>query len=585
MSAVTYTFKLSRRVARLRAPIIAALVLTLIGCDNTESFSPDAATPPETQPTFASASFAGGIPIGIAAQPTSEFGERYNGALRNIWPQALLEELAAIKSRGGRVVLMFAGNPTHYQDAGGHFSLEMWKERVDRFKGVNFGSYVSDGTIVAHYLIDEPQDPVNWNGRPLSGATVEEMAKYSKQLWPDMATVVRAEPGQLSGTVSFRYLDAAWAQYVTRKGSAEEYVRRHVADAQERGLGLIVGLNILKGGNNGSQLSAGQVEEYGSALLSSTYPCAFISWKYSASYLESASMKSAMDALRRKAESRSQRSCRGSDQEPPSQPSPTPPPPPAADPLPFGLSHAPIEEYSTRWTGALYAAEPASLVSRLERAESAGMKIVVMLAGAAQSRNSDGTFSLSRWKAQVDRYRSLKLGPHISSKTLYLHQLAEQPACASCWGGKAISWATIEEMARYSKSIWPTLPTTVRVAPSILAQASFRWTHLDAGWAQYNTRKGDLKAFLATEGARARQEGLGLVAGFNVLDGAGLNTAPMTPTQVREFGTILAKEPSVCALVGWKHDPAYLSQPGMREAFDAVAARAKRRSPAPCVVN
>jgi hypothetical protein len=311
MSAVTYTFKLSRRVARLRAPILAALVLALIGCDNTESFSPDAGTPPETHATFASASFAGGIPIGIAAQPTSEFGERYNGALRNIWPQALLEELAAIKSRGGRVVLMFAGNPTHYQDGGGHFSLEMWKARVDRFKGVDFGSYVGDGTIIAHYLIDEPQDPVNWNGRPISGATVDEMARYSKQLWPGMATVVRAEPRQLSGGGNFRYLDAAWAQYVTRKGSATDYIRRNVAEAQNRGLGLIVGLNILKGGNNGSRMSASQVESFGSALLSSTYPCAFISWKYSASYLESGSMKSAMDALRRKAQSRGQRSCRG----------------------------------------------------------------------------------------------------------------------------------------------------------------------------------------------------------------------------------------------------------------------------------
>jgi len=338
-----HSFKLSRRIARLRAPIVAALVLALLGCDNTNSFTPDASASPETldlgtatdplsvieedtpvpedaagiQLASAAASgvasdgFSGGIPIGIAAQPTSAFGSRYNGALRNIWPQALVSELRAIKGRGGRIVLMMAGHPRYYTDGAGHFSLEKWKARVGRFKGVNFGSYVSDGTLIAHYLIDEPQDPVNWSGRPISGATVEEMARYSKQLWPGLATVVRAEPRQLSGGGNFRYLDAAWAQYVTRKGSATEYIRRNVADAQDRGLGLVVGLNILKGGNNGSRMSASQVESFGSALLSSTYPCAFISWKYSASYLESGSMKSAMDALRRKAQSRGQRSCRG----------------------------------------------------------------------------------------------------------------------------------------------------------------------------------------------------------------------------------------------------------------------------------
>ncbi|HJR18063.1 MAG TPA: hypothetical protein VJ808_14530, partial [Gemmatimonadales bacterium] len=249
------------------------------------------------------------IPIGTFAQPTSVFGDRYNGAMRNIWPDDLLSELAAIKSRGGKVVLMFAGAEGHYKDANGHFDLGKWKARIDRYKGVNFSSYINDGTVIAHFLIDEPNDPVNWNGRPVSPAVLETMAEYSKQRWPGMPTVVRADPNYLG--FSHRYLDAAWAQYVERKGSPGDYLRRNVADAQERGLGLVLGMNILKGGLDQAPTTATQVREWGSALLSGTYACAFISWKYDAGYLDKSGMREAMDLLAEKAQTRPATSCRG----------------------------------------------------------------------------------------------------------------------------------------------------------------------------------------------------------------------------------------------------------------------------------
>ena len=183
----------------------------------------------------------------------------------------LKAELAAIKARGGRIVLMMAGSESNYKDGSGHFSLTKWKQRIDRFRGINFTSYINDGTIIAHYLIDEPQDKGNWHGVPISPATVDAMGQYSKQLWPGMATVVRTEPRFFSSKP--RYIDAAWAQYLARMGDANAYIRRNVADAQKRGLALIVGMNIRHGGTpNGSAMSSSEVERYGSALLSSRIP-------------------------------------------------------------------------------------------------------------------------------------------------------------------------------------------------------------------------------------------------------------------------------------------------------------------------
>ncbi len=598
---MTYTFKLSRRMARLRAPLIAITLLGLVGCSGSDAFEPGSTT----TPTLAT-SFAGGIPMGTFAQPTSEFGSRYNGAMRTIGAGQLLEELAAIKSRGGRVILMFAGPQNYYKNSDGTFSFTEWKERIDKYRAVNFSSYVNDGTVVGHYLIDEPYDPANWSGEPISGSTIDQMAKYSKSIWPSMATIVRAEPTRIKWSGSYQYLDAAWAQFENPRGLKDinEFLRENVTAAQQMGLALVVGLNISKGappligpGQGGSPMSPSEVKEWGGALLSSSYPCAFISWQYEDALLSSSGMGAAMDYLRDKAQSRATKTCKlGSEPPPPEEPPPPPPdtttpddppPPPStvAGALPFGLELAPTAEYTTRWTGSVYKATPSQLVDQLTEAAGSQMKLIVMMAVTSQVKNADGTFSLTKWKAEVDQYRSLSLGSRISDKTLYLHYLVDQPQCSSCWGGKAIPWSTVEDMAKYSKSIWPSLATTARVAPTDLAEATFRWTYLDAGWAQYNTKKGDIGKYLSAQVASAKAEGLGLVAGLNAEDAAGVNTAPMTASQIKEFGTKLASAPAVCAIAVWKYDAGYLAQSGIRAAFDSVASLAKARGAGSCVVN
>jgi hypothetical protein len=129
--------------------------LSLFACNSADSFNPDPNTTanpvdqgtaltdggdvvlaPAGGPELAT-SFAGGIPIGTFAMPTSEFGSLYNGALRNIRRYGLISELSAIRSRGGKVVLMMAGTQKYYQNADGSFSLTKCKARVDRYRNVN----------------------------------------------------------------------------------------------------------------------------------------------------------------------------------------------------------------------------------------------------------------------------------------------------------------------------------------------------------------------------------------------------------------------------------------------------------------
>ncbi len=236
--------------AFVRVPVCAAFILAFAGCENGKSFSPevDSDTPASgvaAVPELASLSFAGGIPLGNFNQPIDEFGSIFNGAHSNSSPDQLVRELAAVKARGGKVVLVLAGSPAYYVE-NKRFSMSKWKSRVERFRNVNFDSYINDGTVIGHYMIDEPNDPANWGGTPVSTGALEEMAKYSKDLWPNLATIVRVDPKYLAS--NHRYLDAAWAQYLWRRGDVQNYVRTMVAEAQQKGVELIVGLNVLKGG-------------------------------------------------------------------------------------------------------------------------------------------------------------------------------------------------------------------------------------------------------------------------------------------------------------------------------------------------
>jgi hypothetical protein len=325
---MTHSFKLSRRIARLRVPVFAAILLTAIGCNETDSFNPDSSSPAgptdQTPGTavevtadegYAPNSFAGGIPFGTWRLPTEQYGTRFNGAVLIASRTNVMKQLAAIKARGGRVALNLAGGKqANFKDSKGHFSLSMWQDRVAHYRGLDFSSYVKDGTIIGHYLIDEPNDKANFGGVPVSPATIEAMAKFSKQLWPSMPTIARTWPAYLAEyNGKFQYLDAAWALYhAARFPNARAFIAENVQKAQAKGLALVVGLNIIDGSPSKGNMSASQLKEYGSALLSSSYPCAFISWQYRDSYMAPSSIKDAMSDLRRQAQNRGSKSCRAS---------------------------------------------------------------------------------------------------------------------------------------------------------------------------------------------------------------------------------------------------------------------------------
>ena len=287
-----------------------------IGVEVVEGPDPAAATAAEG--LSLATGFRGGIPFGTFHLPRTLYG-RYSGSLGNISPSYLKSYLETARRTGTKVMVTFSGNERNFI-SGGRFSLSLWKQRVNRYRGINIASYIRDGTLMGHYLIDEPHDPANWGGRTIPRSTLDEMARYSKQLWPSLPTVVRAWPKFLKG-YNYRYLDAAWAQYSARFGAVSAFMTQNVRDAKSSGLALVIGMNQLAGSNSSGlrgyysgryAMSASQLRSWGAAMLSNSYPCAFLSWAYNAKYMGRSDIKSAKAYLAGKARSKGTKSCRGS---------------------------------------------------------------------------------------------------------------------------------------------------------------------------------------------------------------------------------------------------------------------------------
>jgi hypothetical protein len=265
-----------------------------------------------------------GVVFGVSEMPKTLLTTVYNGTAPGgaLDPSNMLSLLSLARSKGARIVVKLCmGRDMFVKNADGTFSFTKWKALVDRYKVVNFSSYISDGTILGHYLIDEPSRAERWGGKIISPATLEAMAAYSKKIWPGMPTLVRVVPSWLASfSQTYTYLDAGWLQYASRMGNPTTMVTNEIAAAKRKGLGLVVGMNVLDGGNGSSglrgystgkwKMSATEVRNYGTALLNQTYVCGFFTWMWDATYYGRSDVKSAMSALSSKARAHARTSCR-----------------------------------------------------------------------------------------------------------------------------------------------------------------------------------------------------------------------------------------------------------------------------------
>jgi hypothetical protein len=235
----------------------------------------------------------------------------------------------------------------------------------------------------------------------------------------------------------------------------------------------------------------------------------------------------------------------------------------------LGLQWSPDAKIS--WTGG-------NVPEILADAKAAGARIFMHVTrDNGHYTNTDGTFNIARWKTDFDLVAAYgnAIRPYVKDGTLLGHYAIDEPYIDF----ENFQVADLEEMCRYQKLSWPFVPCVVRINPAILdsVKPTGGYRYVDAGWAtltdfQYDNPmfNGDFKAWYDTNLVAARRSGLGVIYGYNLLNGGHEETpAPggcvdqpppdqqtncgMSADEIRKIATAISAlgHDQACAVYGW----------------------------------
>ncbi|MGH7527848.1 MAG: hypothetical protein ACREMX_14215 [Gemmatimonadales bacterium] len=242
-----------------------------------------------------------GIPFGAFHLPAELLGQPnipYTATLWTVRGSTLRRQLETVRTAKRHILLAVPRSKS--KDSRGRLSAAAVGEELARWRAaVDLDEYLKDGTVLGIYVTDEPNCASCWGGTRANQLQVDSMAMLAKRIWPEVVTFARVEPGWFKTPPQF--LDAAWAQYngPIRDGLPGHYRREQVAAAKARGLGLVLWMNTLDGGDGSSkipgtfqnaakvrrwQMTAEEVLHYGSVFLAEPYNCLALHWQWSPAF-------------------------------------------------------------------------------------------------------------------------------------------------------------------------------------------------------------------------------------------------------------------------------------------------------------
>lgn len=262
---------------------------------------------------------------------------------------------------------------------------------------------------------------------------------------------------------------------------------------------------------------------------------------------------------------------------------------------PYSL-YANVTEFS--WGPAPFSASldntfAGSIVRRINAARQQRHRLIMAMTGGNTSEYlTNGKFDLGKWKARMNTFNTAEIrkavADAVADGTIVGNKIIDEPETPK-WGG-VLTKPMIDDMARYVKNMFPTLPVGVaQGAPG------FRWRSWEhykvVDWVsfqyQWSFNSGGIASWRDQVLSWARAEGVTPAFGLNILDG-GINDRTgtwdcagtggkgtiagrcrMTADQVRTWGQAVG--PSGCAMTMWRYDDAFMSKTANQSAFRDVA--------------
>jgi hypothetical protein len=218
--------------------------------------------------------------------------------------------------------------------------------------------------------------------------------------------------------------------------------------------------------------------------------------------------------------------------------------------------------------------------------------ILAFAGGGSAAYLTNGKFDFGKWKAKMDTYNTIPIkaavAQAVADSVLIGNKLIDEPETVK-WGGN-VHKSTVDSMAAYSKSIFPTLVTNVaQTNPEWEKNVSYKV--VDVVQNQYTIARGDLHKWVDTAVKYAAKQNVGLALSMNILNG-GQKLAPtcpepmtggvgddaslcaMGPLAIDTIGKYLGSVPSTCLLMMWTYKEDWrdwFNRPGNQSAFKSVA--------------
>jgi hypothetical protein len=289
----------------------------------------DTPEPPPSQPNLPSG--MSGIPMGLSALLVSGREPiHYTASLDGYTASSIVGRLNTARSKGLRVLMNMTGGSHDNYKTDGVFDYAKWKARMDTYNTPEIrqavAAAVADGTIIGNSVMDEPANVSPTKGWGPEGymtkARVDGLCLYVQQMFPTLPVGVVHDHRVLEPEKNYQHCDFVLSQYRLSKGPVREFRDGGVAFAKRSGIAIAFSLNILHGGEPGTDcekwgddprgllcpMTAGQVQEWG--VLLGTPSCVLNMWRYERAYYDKPEIQRALGQVAETLRNLPAKSCR-----------------------------------------------------------------------------------------------------------------------------------------------------------------------------------------------------------------------------------------------------------------------------------
>lgn len=246
-----------------------------------------------------------------------------------------------------------------------------------------------------------------------------------------------------------------------------------------------------------------------------------------------------------------------------------------------------------------------NIVSRIDAARAKQVKLLLAMTGGSHDNYmTNGVFDRSKWEAKLQTYNTptirQAIAAGVADGTIIGASVMDEPhvsgAGDGAGGGDGNTWGPpgtmtkvrVDSLCASVKAMAPTLPAGVVHQWSVF-EPTKNYRVCDFIVSQYSARMGNVAAYRDSALALGRRSGHAIMFSMNILNGGvqdrdgtwdcagtgGLGqSAPncrMTSQQVRDWGTTLGS--AGCGLLMWRYDDTFMAKLENQKAFGDVASR------------